>query len=183
MKKRKVLKRVLTIVFACLTIFLFIGAGETTREEPSGKFRVVPLSWILDLEEQLRGNIMTPGGPAGEPITSAAILELSAAEIASAQDLDLKNYFFMGATLDTTEILNKVGMDEVLASIGKPPIRFLGSESISEQIDQIHAMASRADEIDFVIAEAYEAETTVPAFVELAKSGVPQLHNWTTPRG
>ncbi len=183
MKKRKVLKRVLTIVFACLTIFLFIGAGETTREEPSGKFRVVPLSWILDLEEQLRGNIMTPGGPAGEPITSAAILELSAAEIASAQDLDLKNYFFMGATLDTTEILNKVGMDEVLASIGKPPIRFLGSESISEQIDQIHAMASRADEIDFVIAEAYEAETTGPAFVELAKSGVPQLHNWTTPRG
>jgi ribose transport system substrate-binding protein len=44
-------------------------------------------------------------------------------------------------------------------------------------------MASRANEIDFVVAEAYEAETTGPAFVELAKAGVPQLHNWTTPRG
>jgi len=183
MKKKQMLKRFSPIFIVCFAIFLFIGAGGPTREEPAGKFREVPLSWILDLEEQLRNKIMTPGGPAGEPITSAAVLELSDAEKKAAQALNLKSYIFMGATLDTTEILNKVGMDEVLASIGKPPIEFLGSESISEQIDQIHAMASRAKEISFIVAEAYEAETTGPAFVELAKAGVPQLHNWTTPRG
>jgi ribose transport system substrate-binding protein len=183
MKKKKVLKRLLPIVLACVAIFLFVGAGTPTSEQPAGKFRDVPLSWILDLEEQFKNNIMTPGGPAGEPVTSASVLELSDAEKARAQNLDLKKYVFMGATLDTTEILNKVGMDEVLASIGKPPIEFLGSESISEQIDQIKTMASRANEISFVIAEAYEAETTGPAFVELARAGVPQLHNWTTPRG
>jgi len=180
---KTMLKRVLPVVLAFVVGFFLLGAGEPGREEPTGKFREVPLSWILDLEEQLRENIMTPGGPAGEPITSAKKLDLSQAELEAAQKINFKNYIFMGATLDTTEILNKVGMDEVLASIGKSPIGFMGSESISEQIDQINAMASRAREVDFVVAEAYEAETTGPAFVELARAGVPQLHNWTTPRG
>ena len=177
-------KKIVPVILLGVVVFFLLGAGEAERGEPAeGKFREVPLSWILDWEEKLRESIMTPSGPEGEPITSAKQLKLSPAEIKAAREMEFNSYIFMGATLDTTEILNKVGMDEVLANIGKPPIEFLGSESISEQIDQIHAMAARAHEIDFIIAEAYESETTGPVFVELAQAGVPQLHNWATPRG
>lgn len=172
------------LLIAAVAALLVAGTPESAKAaEKEAKFRKVPLSWILDMEEKLRENIMTPAGPAGEPITSAKKLKLSQAEKTAAMRLDLQSYIFMGATLDTTEILNKVGMDEVLSGIGKPPIVFMGSESISEQIDQINSMASRAHETDFIVAEAYEAETTGPAFVELSRAGVPQLHNWTTPRG
>jgi len=182
-KKIKVI--ILFFFLLSMTLLILIGAGQPSEvpSEVKAKFRDVPLSWILDWEEKLRENIMTPAGPEGEPITSARELILSPEEIKSAMKLELNKYLFMGATLDITEILNKVGMDEVLASIGKPPIKFMGSESISEQIDQIHSLASRAHEVDFIIAEAYEAVTTGPAFVELARAGVPQLHNWTTPKG
>ncbi len=177
-------KKIVPVILVGFAVFFLLGAGEVERGEPSaGKFREVPLSWILDWEEKLREGIMTPSGPEGEPIVSAKQLELSPAEIKAAQAMEFNSYVYMGATLDTTEILNKVGMDEALASIGKPPIEFMGSESISEQIDQINALAARAYEVDFVIAQAYESETTGPVFVELARAGVPQLHNWSTPRG
>ncbi|MFW6181687.1 MAG: substrate-binding domain-containing protein [Spirochaetota bacterium] len=174
---------VLLVLLFCLTpLLLFAGGGkkEVVREE---KFREVPLSWILDLEEELSENILTPEGPNGEPITSAERLELSDEEIRDARELDLGDYLFMAATLDITEILNKEGMDDVLATVGKQPIKFLGADSISEQIEQVNSMAARAGELSFIVAQAFEAETTGPAFVELARAGVPQLHNWTTPRG
>lgn len=185
--KRKAVGKIMLATVCLISIVALLGSGKPKSAGESkverGKFREVPLTWILDLEEKLKNKIMTPSGPAGESITPASKLELSQEELAAAKQLNLKNYVFMGATLSTTEILNKVGMDEVLASIGKPPIEFMGANSISEQIDQINSLASRAHEIDFVIAEAYEAKTTGPAFVELARSGVPQLHNWTTPSG
>jgi len=174
---------VLLVLLLCLMpALLFAGGGkkEAVRED---KFREVPLSWILDLEEELGENILTPEGPNGESITPASVLELSESEIRDARNLDLGDYLFMGATLDITEILNKEGMDDVLATAGKQPIRFLGADSISEQIDQINSMAARAGGLSFIVAEAFEAETTGPAFVELARAGIPQLHNWTTPRG
>ena len=54
MKKKKVLKSLLPIVLACAAILLFVGAGTPTSEQPAGKFRDVPLSWILDLEDQFK---------------------------------------------------------------------------------------------------------------------------------
>jgi ribose transport system substrate-binding protein len=181
MKASKLVK-----IFAVTLLIICFAAGSAfavKAKAGKAKFREVPLSWILDWEEKLRANVMTPAGPEGEPVTSAKKLDLSRQEIDAARMLDFGDYVFMGATLDTTEILNKVGMDQVLASIGKSPIEFLGCESISEQIDQINTMIARADEVSFVVAQAYESETTGPVFVELARAGVPQLHNWSTPRG
>lgn len=181
----KKINTLLVIIFLLAgALLVFMGAGKPAEPgKAKVKFREVPLSWILDWEEKLRANIMTPAGPAGEPVTSAKKLELSPQEIEAARKLVFEEYIFMGATLDTTEILNKVGMDEVLASIGKAPIKFMGCESISEQIDQINSLKAKAAKVSFIVAQAYEAETTGPAFVELARAGVPQLHNWTTPRG
>lgn len=146
------------------------------------KFREIPLGWILDLEEQL-STIMTPAGPNGEPVQAAKTLELSSDEAERAAELELGEYYFMGASLDITEILNKYGMDSVLAKYGKPPIKFMGSNSIAEQIDQVHTLIGKANKISFIVAEAWEPVTLGPAFVDLARAGVPQLHNWTTPEG
>jgi ribose transport system substrate-binding protein len=147
-----------------------------------GKFREVPLSWILDLEEQL-STPWTPAGPNGEEIMAAADLELTEAQKRAIRDMDLGEYYFMGATLDQTEILNKVGMDAVLSELSKPPMPFLGAESISEQIDQINSFAARSGDVAFVVAEAFEGVTTGPVFSAMSNAGVPQLHNWTTPVG
>lgn len=161
------------ILLVAIAAFTVAGAG---------KFRDVPLSWILDLEEKL-ATPWTPAGPNGEAITAAADVALTAAEKAKIAKMDLGDYYFMGATLDATEILNKVGMDEVLASVSKPPMPFMGAGSISEQIDQINSLAARADDVAFIVAEAYEGVTTGPVFSAMSNAGVPQLHNWTTPVG
>lgn len=176
--RQKVFAPVLSIL--CLLFFAAGGEGIGAQE---GKFREVPLSWIQDLAQRLQENILTPAGPNGEPVTTASVLQLTPEQMQAARQLDLDAYRFMGATLDTTEILNKVGMDQVLRELGKQPMPFMGSESISEQINQIRTLTAQADRIDFIVAQAYEAQTTGPAFVELARAGVPQVHNWTTPRG
>lgn len=154
--------------------------GSTTA---SGKFRTVPLSWIVKLENKLQSNIMTPHGPNGEKITSPAALKLSSKELKAARKLHLQNYVFMVATPDTTELLNRVGMNEELSQIGAPPIPFVGANSVSQQITELQDMTAKASETSFIVAEAYEADTTGPAFVNLGKAGVPEVHNWTTPRG
>lgn len=180
MKKRAT---VVSVMLLCFIPVILFGAGEKQKAVVDEKFREVPLTWILDLEEHLSENILTPEGPNGEPVTSASALDLSDTEIRDARNITLGDYLFMAATLDITEILNKEGMDDVLATVGKQPIRFLGADSISEQIDQVNSMAARAGRMAFIVAQAFEADTTGPAFVELARAGVPQLHNWTTPRG
>jgi len=171
---RKVLAiSVVGVLLVAVAAFMVAGAG---------KFREVPLSWILDLEEKL-ATPWTPAAPNGEAITAAADVALTNAEKATIRDMDLGDYYFMGATLDATEILNKVGMDEVLASVSKAPMPFMGAGSISEQIDQINSLAARADDVAFIVAEAYEGVTTGPVFSAMSNAGVPQLHNWTTPVG
>lgn len=157
-------------------------AVEEEEVETTGKFREVSLDWILDLEEELAVP-WTPGGPEDEPVLGAAELELTAAQIAAAEDLELGEYYFMAGTLDVTETLNKIGMDEVLASVGKEPIPFMGAGSISEQMDQVVGLVAKADDMSFLIAQAWDAVTLGPAFVELSEAGVPQVHNWTTPVG
>jgi ribose transport system substrate-binding protein len=74
-------------------------------------------------------------------------------------------------------------MDAVLSELSKPPMPFLGAESISEQIDQINSFAARSGDVAFVVAEAFEGVTTGPVFSAMSNAGVPQLHNWTTPVG
>ena len=51
-----------------------------------------------------------------------------------------------------------------------------------EQIDQVNSWQEKGA-ISFIVAEAWEPVTLGPAFVNLAKAGVPQVHNWTTPQG
>ena len=170
-------KLVMTLILGVLVIGM---VGTTALAQ--GKFRDVPLSWILDLEEQL-ATPMTPAGPNGEEIMAATDLELTEAQKNAVRAMDLGEYYFMGATLDQTEILNKVGMDDVLSELSKAPMPFLGAESISEQIDQINSFAARAGDVAFVVAEAFEGVTTGPVFSAMSNAGVPQLHNWTTPVG
>lgn len=184
--RRKVRTLTVRIVLAAvLVIAVSLGTGflpGASAGEAAGKFRKVQLGWILDLEEKL-STPLTPGGPAGESATTAAQLELTDQEKRVAKDLELGEYYFMGATLDITEVLNKIGMDAVLAGVGKAPVSFMGSESIAEQIDQIESLAAKAGDTAFIVAQAYEAVTTGPPFSRLSEAGVPQLHNWTTPVG
>ena len=168
------------VLLVCLVSVLIASVGVLSLG--AEKFRAVPLTWILDLQQKL-AKPWTPSGPNGEPVMSAANLQLTAAEKQAARALSLKEYYYMGATLDQTEILNKVGMNEALAEVGKSPIPFMGANSISEQIDQIKSLEAHASQVSFIVAEAYEAVTTGPAFTALANAGVPQLHNWTTPKG
>lgn len=171
------LRKSLAIVL--LVAFLIVAGSAALAAE---KFREVPLELIQLMEKQFH-QVWTPAGPNGEPVRGAGDLELTAEEIEKAKSLDLGQYYFMGASLDMTETLNRFGMNKVLASIGKPEISFMGSNSIADQIDQVTTLAGKADEIGFVVAQAWEAVTLGPSFVELAKAGVPQLHNWTTPAG
>jgi len=159
-------------------------AEEAPEEEveTAGKFKEVPLDWITDLEEELSVP-WTPGGPADETVLGAAELELTSDQIAEATDLDFGDYAFMAGTLDITETLNKIGMDEVLAEVGLDPISFMGAGSISEQMDQVAALTSKAGSMSFLVAQAWDAVTMGPAFVELSEAGVPQVQNWTTPEG
>jgi ribose transport system substrate-binding protein len=110
-------------------------------------------------------------------------LQLTATEKSSIRAMNFGEYYFMGATLDTTELLNKIGMNKVLADVGKSDITFMGAGSISEQIEQLNTLASKAANVSFIVAEAYESVTTGPAFAALSNAGVPEVHNWATPVG
>lgn len=168
------------LTVSLLVVFLLVSSVSVLGA--NSKFREIPLDVINTMTKQFTA-VLTPAGPNGEPVRGAEDLELTPDEIRAAKDLDLGEYYFMGASLDMTEVLNRYGMNKVLASIGKPEIRFMGSSSIADQIDQVSTLAGKADQIGFVVAQAWEAVTLGPSFVELAKAGVPQLHNWTTPKG
>ncbi len=171
--------------FTKLTVALlvaFLVVSSVSVMAANSKFREVPLDVIDTMTKQFTA-VLTPAGPNGEPVRGAEDLELTTDEIRAAKDLDLGEYYFMGASLDMTEILNRFGMNKILASIDKSEIKFMGSSSIADQIDQVSTLAGKADQIGFVVAQAWEAVTLGPSFVDLAKEGVPQLHNWTTPEG
>jgi len=176
-------KFVFVVVCLCLIMMPVLGlAAENPAKLGQGKFRDVPPEVISIMEKQFSA-ILTPHGPNGEQPRGAKDLELTPEEREKIKELKLSEYYFMGASLDITEILNKFGMDQELARYGFGPIKFMGSASIAEQIDQVRTLASKADKVSFVVAEAWEAVTLGPSFVELAKAGVPQAHNWTTPKG
>jgi ribose transport system substrate-binding protein len=175
----------IVIAVAVVIIIVLIGAAVYVmmpQPAPAGKFRAIPLEWITEMEGNLTSPL-TPSGPEGETLRSAADLQLTDAQKDAIRDMDLGEYYFMGATLDTTELLNKIGMNKVLADVGKAEIPFMGAGSISEQIEQINTLAAKAGQVSFIVAEAYESVTTGPAFVALSEAGVPQVHNWATPVG
>lgn len=173
-------KKFTKLTVSLLVVFLLVSSVSVLGA--NSKFREIPLDVINTMTKQFTA-VLTPAGPNGEPVRGAEDLELTPDEIRAAKDLDLGEYYFMGASLDMTEILNRFGMNKILSSIGKPEIKFMGSSSIADQIDQVSTLAGKADQIGFVVAQAWEAVTLGPSFVELAKAGVPQLHNWTTPEG
>jgi ABC-type sugar transport system substrate-binding protein len=173
---------IIIIAIASGAIGYFLKPSEVVTQTTTVKFRKIPLNWALSLEENLT-TPWTAKGPNGEAPSSPKDLELTDTEKEEARALNLKSYYFMGATLDVTEILNKYGTDQVLTELGKSPIPFMGCNSVNEQIDQINTLAGKASDTSFVIAEAYEANTTGPAFTALSNAGVPQVHMWTTPLG
>jgi ribose transport system substrate-binding protein len=179
--KRSVIIAVTTIIIIAVVvgtvIYVMMPPGAST-----GKFRAIPLSWITSMEQNLT-TPWTPHGPEGETLRSAADLQLTDSQKATIRDMTLGEYYFMGATLDTTELLNKIGMNKVLNDVGKANITFMGAGSISEQIDQLNSLAAKAGKVSFIVAEAYESVTTGPAFSALSTAGVPQVHNWATPVG
>jgi len=179
--KRSVIIAVTAIIIIALVVGVVIYSLMPRGPAP-GKFRAIPLSWITDMEQNLTSPL-TPHGPEGETLRSAADLQLTSTQKDAIRALTLGEYYFMGATLDTTELLNRIGMNSVLADVGKPEIPFMGVQSISEQIDQINSLAAKAADVSFIVAEAYESVTTGPAFSALSTAGVPQVHNWATPAG
>jgi len=168
------------VIFGVLLLPSLCGAAEGGDKLGGGKFRDVPLEVITVMDKQF-SSILTPNGPNGEVPRGAKDLILTPEE--KVEELKLGDYYFMGASLDMTEILNKYGIDQELARYGFQPIKFMGSSSIAEQIDQVNSLAGKAGAISFIVAEAWEPVTLGPAFVNLAKAGVPQVHNWTTPQG
>jgi len=173
---------VVLVIFGVLLLPSLDMAAEGKSKLGEGKFRDVPLEMITVMEKQF-SSVLTPNGPNEEVPRGAKDLTLTPEEEVKVKELGLDDYYFMGASLDMTEILNKYGMDQELAHYGFQPIKFMGSSSIAEQIDQVNSLAGKAGAISFVIAEAWEPVTLGPAFVNLAKAGVPQVHNWTTPQG
>ena len=173
---------VMLVIFGVLLLPSLCGAAEGGGKLGGGKFRDVPLEVITVMDKQF-SSILTPNGPNGEVPRGAKDLILTPEEKAKVEELKLGDYYFMGASLDMTEILNKYGIDQELARYGFQPIKFMGSSSIAEQIDQVNSLAGKAGAISFIVAEAWEPVTLGPAFVNLAKAGVPQVHNWTTPQG
>jgi ribose transport system substrate-binding protein len=186
MEVRNSLKRsVIIVATAIIIVAVVIGVVVYVMMPPgasAGKFRVVPLDWITSMAGNLT-TPWTPHGPEGEALRSAADLQLTDSQKATIRGMTLGEYYFMGATLDTTELLNKIGMNTVLNDVGKANITFMGAGSISEQIDQLNTLAAKAGSVSFIVAEAYESVTTGPAFVSLSEAGVPQVHNWATPVG
>jgi ribose transport system substrate-binding protein len=180
------MKRSLMIaITAVIIIAIVVGAVIYVMYPPAGsagKFRAVPLDWITSMAGNLT-TPWTPHGPDGETLRSAADLQLTDAQKTTIRGMSLGEYYFMGATLDTTELLNKLGMNSVLNDAGKANITFMGASSISEQIDQLNSLAAKASKVSFIVAEAYESVTTGPAFAALSEAGVPQVHNWATPVG
>lgn len=173
---------VMLVIFGVLLLPSLCGAAEGGGKLGGGKFRDVPLEVITVMDKEF-SSILTPNGPNGEVPRGAKDLILTPEEKAKVEELKLGDYYFMGASLDMTEILNKYGIDQELARYGFQPIKFMGSSSIAEQIDQVNSLAGKAGAISFIVAEAWEPVTLGPAFVDLAKAGVPQVHNWTTPQG
>ncbi len=186
MKQRKVAFVALLIIFALVMVGMVAAGGQKeTKAAAAGrsvKFREVPKEWIMELWQKL-DTPMTPGGPKGEKRTDIDKLELTAAEKARISEMDLKDYTYMAATIDIVDDLVMYGMNETLKEFGKKEIGFMGSKSISDQIDQALAMLPKAEKTSFLIIQAYEAETTGSAFTQLSIAGIPQVHNWTTPKG
>lgn len=170
---------------AVIIIVLVIGVVAYVMMQPTSpteKFQAIPSAWIGSLAQNLT-TPWTPHGPEGETLRSAADLQLTNAQKTSIRNMALGEYYFMGATLDTTELLNRLGMNDVLTDVGKANITFMGAGSISEQIDQLSTLQAKAANVSFIVAEAYESVTTGPSFVSLSNAGVPQVHNWATPTG
>lgn len=179
--KRSVLVAVTAIVIIAIVVGVVIYV-MMPKTPATGKFSPIPLAWITSMEQNLTSPL-TQHGPEGETLRSAADLQLTEAQKATISGMTLGEYHFMGATLDTTELLNRIGMNKVLSDVGKANITFMGAGSISEQIEQINSLAAKAGSVSFIVAEAYESVTTGPAFVALSEAGVPQVHNWATPAG
>ena len=182
MVKRSVMIAVSAIIIIAIVVGAVIIYYMMPPATPTGKFQAIPRSWIDSLEANLT-TPWTPNGPEGETLRNAADLQLTDSQKATIADMTLGEYYFMGATLDTTELLNRVGMNRVLNDVGKANITFMGAGSISEQIDQINTLESKAGSVSFIVAEAYESVTTGPAFTALSNAGVPEVHNWATPVG
>ncbi|MEM3163144.1 MAG: substrate-binding domain-containing protein [Desulfurococcaceae archaeon] len=146
------------------------------------KFRPVPIEFIRALEKEY-ATIKTPRGPNNETPLSGAQLALSPEEKELAKQLKLKEYYYLVATPDPTEILNIIGMNDVLRELGFSDTGRMDAWSISEQIAQVETLIAKARDISFIVGEAYEAVTLGEPFVRLANAGVPQVHVWTTPEG
>ncbi len=175
-------KRVFVVLIVVLTLSGLAWASTQPLAKFSTKFRDIPPEVIRVLAKQF-SVVLTPYGPSGETPLGAEDLVLTPWEEEQVAQMTLGEYYFMGASLDFTEILNEYGMNKVLAQYGFPRIRFMGASTISEQIDQVVILTGKARVVSFVIAQAWEAVTLGPVFVDMARAGVPQAHNWTTPVG
>ncbi len=169
----------ITAVSLCFVMALALVAVPGYAAD---KFREIPADWINRLETKY-SSTFTEAGPNGEAPVSPSQYELTRQQKKELRKMSLGEYYFLVATPDITEILNKHGMDDVLSGVGKDPIPYLTSKSISDQIQQVEDLRSKASAISFIVGEAYEPETTGPAFSNLSRAGVAQLHNWTTPVG
>jgi ribose transport system substrate-binding protein len=148
---------------------------------PPAKFRAIPYDWVKTLwENYMKTAPWTPKGPNGEK--PSILPNLTAEEIEKAKKLQWKDVYYFVATPDPTELLNMIGMNDVLKQFGVE-VKHLDAWSISEQIGQIEGMIPKADTLSFVAMEAYEAVSVGPSCVRLADAGVPQVAVWTTPEG
>jgi ribose transport system substrate-binding protein len=145
------------------------------------KFRAISYEWVMSLwKNYTKIAPMTPKGPNGEK--PSILSNLTANEIENAKKLQWKDVYYFIATPDPTELLNMIGMNDVLKQFGVE-VKHLDAWSISEQIGQIEGMIPKANTVSFVAMEAYEAVSVGPSCVRLADAGVPQVAVWTTPQG
>lgn len=161
-----------------LMVILFLIPSLMLGDKFGTKFRDIPEDVLRLLTKMVTAAPLTPEGPNGVMAKSLNDLVITPDEEKKIKNLNLGDYYFVAGTVDITEQLNIYGMNQELAKYGFPEIKFMGASSIGEQIDQVHSLAAKAKNIAFIAAEPWESVSTAPAFQELARAGVPQVHLW-----
>jgi ribose transport system substrate-binding protein len=176
--RRMTSKTTMWLPLLVLFALAVISAGAWAQE--SHQFVELTNEYLLQLAEEISPP-MTPA-PAGLTVRTPDDLKLTEEEEALLRTMDISTVYLIAHT-DVTELLNKQGADEVLATICQDPVPFLGGDTLEQQLDQLDGILAQPTRYSFIMAQPFGQKATADAFVDLSEAGVPLVFAWTPSAG
>jgi len=159
------------------TVGLWTGQGVAQEK---CRFNTLTPAFLSLLADKI-STVVTPAPP-GLVMRTPEELQLTDEEKEVLKTMDIKVVYLI-VTPDVTELLNKAGADEVLATVGQPPLSFLGAETQEKQLSQLDSLIAQPGKYSFIMVQPYGTKLAAKKFKELSNLGVPLVFLWTPSEG